>query len=489
MDKEKFIQIIKTLPKLEEHEIAELKVLSNKYTYCEVFPILIIKHFSNDLDKALEIFKKYTYQINNRKELIQQIAFVPEFQDKDFEEKVVEQQETDKKPAETINQQKMEEERNKRQEAHHNNILIDVIVPKVEKIINFNKLLKKSQYTEEELIKLIYNEPRLELQEKIESKSGEESEKTLDVKEELQTKVLVDTPSSEEKEQNKQDNQTINKLIDKISEIKKYKLQSEKIPTEQQIQEKLNEVPQITKEETEQKLKTGPEIEIKEEKKQEELAINNKPEITETDEKEKNEQKKEESKTQTSAADKILELLKSRKRVQNNDKKILDVKIENTHEEEITETIEQIDIHKHKIQDKDEKEKTIDQSPVEIDKHIEEDKGDEQIKSKEQKEEKPKTAADKILEKIANRRKKSEEIIEQFLETQPTIDRKKEPSSTEDLSLKNAKEPEIVSEQLAEIYISQNLYDEAIKIYEKLILKNPEKKYYFAQKIEELKKR
>ena len=46
----------------------------------------------------------------------------------------------------------------------------------------------------------------------------------------------------------------------------------------------------------------------------------------------------------------------------------------------------------------------------------------------------------------------------------------------------------IYTETLAEIYASQGYYDQAIKIYSKLILAYPEKNTYFATLIEKLKK-
>ncbi|MBN2615346.1 MAG: tetratricopeptide repeat-containing protein [Bacteroidales bacterium] len=83
----------------------------------------------------------------------------------------------------------------------------------------------------------------------------------------------------------------------------------------------------------------------------------------------------------------------------------------------------------------------------------------------------------------------STEIIDQFIENEPSISR---PAAgfynPVDVARESVVDKEnIVSETLANIYMDQGLYEKAVRIYEKLILKFPEKSAYFAPLIEKAK--
>ena len=85
--------------------------------------------------------------------------------------------------------------------------------------------------------------------------------------------------------------------------------------------------------------------------------------------------------------------------------------------------------------------------------------------------------------------KSQKAIMEDFIKTEPSVNRPKDGPYDETLRL--AKESledkmEFVSETLAEIYFKQDYPKKAIKIYEQLMLKVPEKKLYFAARIKEI---
>ena len=108
-----------------------------------------------------------------------------------------------------------------------------------------------------------------------------------------------------------------------------------------------------------------------------------------------------------------------------------------------------------------------------------------------------KSAAEKLLARLErfkdnknpetseNKIESSDSLIDKFLKEDPHIDRNKEVVQG-DMGEDSVKQPELYSEKLAKLYITQKLYDKALASYEKLKAKYPEKESYFAEKIEEI---
>lgn len=86
------------------------------------------------------------------------------------------------------------------------------------------------------------------------------------------------------------------------------------------------------------------------------------------------------------------------------------------------------------------------------------------------------------------KQKEQNEIIDQFIKTQPVIPKAKAAQPANDLSEDSGIfSNNIVSETLVDILLKQGKKDKAIEVLKKLIWKFPQKKAYFAAQIEELK--
>ncbi len=86
--------------------------------------------------------------------------------------------------------------------------------------------------------------------------------------------------------------------------------------------------------------------------------------------------------------------------------------------------------------------------------------------------------------------KKGNEIIDKFIREEPIIHPPSpEQLNTENMARRSAEDNYVlVTETLANIYVDQGLYLKGIEVFKKLILKYPEKKSYFATRIQELER-
>ncbi len=109
-----------------------------------------------------------------------------------------------------------------------------------------------------------------------------------------------------------------------------------------------------------------------------------------------------------------------------------------------------------------------------------------------------KEGMDPLLDEIKSSKKKlkvdnpkqieQNEIIDQFIKTQPIIPKAKPTTPANDLSEESSVFSDgIVSETLVDILLKQGKKEKAIEVLKKLIWKFPQKKAYFAAQIEELK--
>ena len=93
----------------------------------------------------------------------------------------------------------------------------------------------------------------------------------------------------------------------------------------------------------------------------------------------------------------------------------------------------------------------------------------------------------KVSKQVSNPKSSQNSLIESFLSVNPKIDPYKKMSNT-DLSAGFAlNKKEYMTETLAKIYFDQNKFEEAIKAYEILCLKYPEKISLFADQIKTIK--
>jgi len=136
----------------------------------------------------------------------------------------------------------------------------------------------------------------------------------------------------------------------------------------------------------------------------------------------------------------------------------------------------------------DEKQKLLKLKKI-IESRLAEIKNSEKKESGETKQEQPENLAPSL--KKSSNLKKHGDLIDKFIKEKPSIKARKQKFYDSELSARKSivDEEDIVSETLANIYQDQGHYKKAINIYNKLILKFPEKSSYFAGQIEILEKK
>ncbi len=158
------------------------------------------------------------------------------------------------------------------------------------------------------------------------------------------------------------------------------------------------------------------------------------------------------------------------------EEKVQTAETEDANASEIDEVVEEEPVQEETVDPKDSRSYTVDELKKIIERRIREIEG----KKKQPEKQQPKK------QKV----KSKEEIIDSFIKNSPSISR---PKSTfydpVDVAKQSVVDEEnIVSETLAKIYMDQGYKEKALHIYEKLILKFPEKSTYFAPLIEKAKK-
>lgn len=125
---------------------------------------------------------------------------------------------------------------------------------------------------------------------------------------------------------------------------------------------------------------------------------------------------------------------------------------------------------------------TIDKTPIDREQMLQE-QIQVQIQNKTQQQEAQEVSP--LPEDLPNEVAKKFSLIDKFLEANPKIEVRKD--YPEHLPLQQPKEREIMTETLAKIYVEQAKYDEAIRAYSILMMKNPERTRYFAEQISYIK--
>ena len=92
------------------------------------------------------------------------------------------------------------------------------------------------------------------------------------------------------------------------------------------------------------------------------------------------------------------------------------------------------------------------------------------------------------VEKVKTKKDNKDFLINRFIENNPKISSLKKDETIEVVIPKNKADKSLMTETLAKVYLEQKKFSKAIKAYEILSLKYPEKSGFFADQIKGIKK-
>ena len=93
----------------------------------------------------------------------------------------------------------------------------------------------------------------------------------------------------------------------------------------------------------------------------------------------------------------------------------------------------------------------------------------------------------KKIERKEEKSNSKESIIDNFIKQNPKISKIKKGEETKEIVIQEKQDSSLMTETLAKVYLEQNKYGNAIKAYEILSLKYPEKSGFFADQIKRIR--
>lgn len=216
MQSSELLDIIQNKKKLTVENLNEIENLIILYPYADIFPILYLRTANNLNVDVKDKLRQYSLYVKDRGNLVKSIYTTIQIRKEDLEKANIESTEkqiqTEKKP-ESRPDTKFDPDIFVRQESLHKRIVNEVINDKVQKFIDFSNTLKSSNTTEEEFYTFLENLKK-ETEEQYKASKENNPDKIREIKSSSSKEQNIVT---ENKEENSKYNETETKT-ESISE-------------------------------------------------------------------------------------------------------------------------------------------------------------------------------------------------------------------------------------------------------------------------------